>query len=320
MVGENVLSSAHNPNLTPEFATYFCPSYFVAQEASVAPRVFATRQVIQIDGLAFGSSPITRATRARVVMPHYFHPFNTEEKCTLLARKEETTTPQATKASNFCVSIVHVHQENTQFSIDQLMVCQLQMHEMAQKLMSTPLFSFQDLKLSTNDIIAILKDTLNTTSNLLPIPDPHVVGVASNTLERHLISSRVTNDIRNLVTTFSMVKLVGFPTSNFTFTYQKGANNTSLVDLLLNKGNVDSHFFDKVSHSFSKVVPSERTSFNTEVTIVDNTESTIQVVGHTPRMVFLDTNAQPVILGVQFTKKMGMLDSKIRKYVANSHH
>jgi hypothetical protein len=33
------------------------------------------------------------------------------------------------------------------------------MREVAQKLVSTPLFSFQDLKLSTRDIIAILKDT-----------------------------------------------------------------------------------------------------------------------------------------------------------------
>ncbi len=30
-------------------------------------------------------------------------------------------------------------------------------------------------------------------------------------------------------------------------------------------------------------------------------------------MVLFDTNAQPMILGVQFTKKMGMLDSKLRK-------
>ncbi len=30
-------------------------------------------------------------------------------------------------------------------------------------------------------------------------------------------------------------------------------------------------------------------------------------------MVLLDTCAQPVILGVQFAKKMGMLDSKLRK-------
>ncbi len=30
-------------------------------------------------------------------------------------------------------------------------------------------------------------------------------------------------------------------------------------------------------------------------------------------MVFLDTSAQPVILGVQFAKKMGMFDSKLRK-------
>jgi len=43
MVGEYVLSIAHNSSLTPQFATSFFPSYVVAQEASVAPRVFATR-------------------------------------------------------------------------------------------------------------------------------------------------------------------------------------------------------------------------------------------------------------------------------------
>jgi hypothetical protein len=50
---------------------------------------------------------------------------------TLLVRGEETTTPQAVKASNSCVLGIHVRQENTQFSIDQLMECQLQMREMA---------------------------------------------------------------------------------------------------------------------------------------------------------------------------------------------
>jgi hypothetical protein len=35
------------------------------------------------------------------------------------------------------------------------------MHEVVQKLVSTPLFSFQDLKLSTRDIIVVLKDTLH---------------------------------------------------------------------------------------------------------------------------------------------------------------
>jgi hypothetical protein len=43
MVEEYVLSSAHNSSVIPEFATYFCPSYFVAQEVSVAPRVSAIR-------------------------------------------------------------------------------------------------------------------------------------------------------------------------------------------------------------------------------------------------------------------------------------
>ncbi len=155
------------------------------------------------------------------------------------------------------------------------MECQLQMHEVAQKLVSTPLFSFQDLRLSIRDIIAVLKDTLNITLGLLPIPDPHVIGLPSNTLERHLIGSPVTDGIRNLVISYSIAKLVGSPTSDSTFTYQKGAKNTSLVDLLLSKGIVDSHSLHKVSHSFPKVVPSERTSIAIRVTIVDNIESTI---------------------------------------------
>ncbi len=41
--------------------------------------------------------------------------------------------------------------------------------------------------------------------------------------------------------------------------------------------------------------------------------------GHTPRVVFLDTGAQPVILGIQFAKKMGMLDSKLRKSMWQIH-
>jgi hypothetical protein len=64
-------------------------------------------------------------------MPQSFHPLNTKKKCNLLAKGEETTTPQAARASNFRVPGVHVHQENTQFSTDQLMECQLQVREMA---------------------------------------------------------------------------------------------------------------------------------------------------------------------------------------------
>jgi len=156
------------------------------------------------------------------------------------------------------------------------MECQLQMHEVAQKLVNTPLFCFQDLKPSTRDIIAILKDTLNTTSSPLPIPDPHAKGVPFNTLERHSIGSRVVDGVRNLVISFSMAKLVGSPTFDSTFTYQKGAKNTSLVDLLLSKSIMDSHFLHEVSHSFPKVVPNERTSITTGVAIVDNIESIIQ--------------------------------------------
>jgi hypothetical protein len=37
------------------------------------------------------------------------------------------------------------------------------------------------------------------------------------------------------------------------------------------------------------------------------------VGGHTPRVVLHDIGAQPVILRVQFTKKMGMFDSKLWK-------
>jgi hypothetical protein len=91
------------------------------------------------------------------------------------------------------------------------------------------------------------------------------------------------------------------------------------VDLLLNKGVVDNHSFHKASHSFLKLVLSEKTSIATGVAIVDNIESTIQVGGHTPKVVLLDTGAQPMILGIQFIKKMGMLDSKLRKSMWQIH-
>jgi hypothetical protein len=93
------------------------------------------------------------------------------------------------------------------------------MHEVAQKLVSSLLVNIQDLKLTTKDIIAILKDTLNTTSGPLPIPDPHAIGVPSNTLERHSIDSRVEDGVCNLVISFNMAKLMGFPTFDSTFTY-----------------------------------------------------------------------------------------------------
>jgi len=146
---------------------------------------------------------------------------------------------------------------------------------------NTLLFSFQNLKLNIKDIIVLRKDTLNTTSGPLLVLDPHAIGVPSNTLERHLIGPCVVDGVCNLVISFSMVKLVGSPTFDFTFTYQKGVKNTSLVDLLLSKGVVYSHFLHKVFHSFLKVVPSERTSIAIEVAIVDNIESIIQVGGHT---------------------------------------
>jgi hypothetical protein len=97
------------------------------------------------------------------------------------------------------------------------------------------LFSFQDLKLSTRDMIVVLKDTLNTSLGPLLIPDPHAIGVPSNTLERHSISSRVVDDVRIIITTSSMAKLMGSPISDSTFTYKKGAKNTSFVDLLFIK-------------------------------------------------------------------------------------
>ncbi len=75
----------------------------------MAPRVFAIRRVIQTDGLASSSSPITKAKGVQAVMPQSFRPLNMEEERTLLARGEKTTTPQAVKASNSRVPGVHVH-------------------------------------------------------------------------------------------------------------------------------------------------------------------------------------------------------------------
>jgi hypothetical protein len=78
----------------------------------VAPRVSTTMQVIQTDGFASGSNPITKVKGAQTIMSQSFCAFNTKEERTLLARGEETTTPQVVRASNFHVSIIHVHTHN----------------------------------------------------------------------------------------------------------------------------------------------------------------------------------------------------------------
>jgi len=64
MVGECVISSAHNSNLTPKFPISFCPSYFTTQKVNVAPKVFATRRIIQTNGPTYSSSIITKARGA----------------------------------------------------------------------------------------------------------------------------------------------------------------------------------------------------------------------------------------------------------------
>jgi hypothetical protein len=99
------------------------------------------------------------------------------------------------------------------------MECQFQMREVAQKLMNTLFLSFQDLKLSTKDISIVLKETLNITSGPLLIPTPHAIEVPSNTLKKHSIGSPIGDGVRNLVINSNMVKLVGSPTSDSTFTY-----------------------------------------------------------------------------------------------------
>jgi hypothetical protein len=50
-------------------------------------------------------------------MPQSFRPLNIEEECILLVWGEELTTPQATRASNFHVPRVHVHEKKHNFPL-----------------------------------------------------------------------------------------------------------------------------------------------------------------------------------------------------------
>jgi hypothetical protein len=152
------------------------------------------------------------------------------------------------------------------------MECQLQMREVVQKLVSTSLFSIQDLKLSTMDIIVVLKDTLNTTSSPLPIPDSHVTGVLSNSLERHSIGSHVVDGIRNLVTNFNMAKLVG---SLNLHSHIRRELRTSHLWICYSAKALWIAILSTKSHSFPKVVPSEKASIAIKVVIVHNIESAI---------------------------------------------
>jgi hypothetical protein len=106
-------------------------------------------------------------------MPQSFCPLNMEEEHILL-RGGRKLLHHKLLGHQILVSQEYMYIKKTQFSTHHFMECQFQMREMAQKLVNTPLFNFQHLKQSTKDIIAILKDTFNTTSSFLPILDSHV--------------------------------------------------------------------------------------------------------------------------------------------------
>ena len=315
MVGECVRAEVQPAGLTAEFSTSFCPSYFAAQQASAAPRVSSTRKVVQTDGLASHSGPMTRARQARAVIPKGFKPLDLEEERSYLARGEEnasSSSPSAAPPTHSREPRVFLHQEDAHQSSDQQHQCHIS-STMAQKLFTTPLFSFRDLKLSKKDVVAMLGSDLEDISGPILAPVFYNTEVPSQVLDGQSSTSRFADSVRNLATSSSTANLADSFTSEIISTHQRGGNGDSIVDLLFSKGVVDSHSLHKVSHSFPKVVPSERTSIATGVAIVDNTSSAIQVGGCTPRVVLLDTGAQPVILGVDFAKKMGLLDSKLRK-------
>jgi hypothetical protein len=141
------------------------------------------------------------------------------------------------------------------------------MREVAQKL--TPLFNFQDLKLSTRDIIALLKDTLNITSSPLPIFDPHAIRVLSNTLERHSIGSRVIDGVHNLVISSSMAKLVGSSIFILHSHIRRELRMPHLWICYIAKALWIGILSTKSLTHFPKVVPSEKTSIATRVAIVN---------------------------------------------------
>jgi hypothetical protein len=83
MVGEYVLSSAHNYDIIAKFAIFFSfPT--VRHKRLMAPKESIIRQIIQIDGLAYGSCPITKDRGVQTIVPQSFRPLNTKEKRTLL--------------------------------------------------------------------------------------------------------------------------------------------------------------------------------------------------------------------------------------------
>jgi hypothetical protein len=89
--------------------------------------------------------------------------------------------------------------------------------------------------------------------------------------------------------------------------------NVSLVELLLSKKVVDLCALNKIGENLPKVLPSERLSVEKSVALVNNSNGVIHVAGFRPKVVLLDTGAQPVILGIAFATKIGVLHSNLQK-------
>ena len=74
-------------------------------------------RVVQTNGLASSSGPMTRARQARAVIPQGFKPLTLEQERTYLARGEENASsspPSATPPTHLGEPQVFLHQEDAQ--------------------------------------------------------------------------------------------------------------------------------------------------------------------------------------------------------------
>jgi hypothetical protein len=144
-------------------------------------------------------------------MPQSFRPLTAAQEHNLLARGEESTStlPQGVdKAENLRVPRVCLHQEDARQSPDDRVHCHLTSSDLKDKLLSTPLFSCQDLQFSTSDVIKVLGDTLNSTSGSLSIPAAHVTEDPPQNLKGHSPKLHVVDSMHNLVTSSSIDKCI----------------------------------------------------------------------------------------------------------------
>lgn len=195
--------------------------------------------------------------------------------------------------------------------------------EFSQRIMNTPLFSCTDVHISPQNAMALLYDgTILPSAYSVPV---HTTSVGAPPLPRALPSVPSLGTLTpaytmlDLYSAFTQVPItteLELPPSASMDPAPIAQLSFDLVDTLISTRVAHSEDTGSRIHRLTRglpfIEPANRATTRLGVAMADNRQSAITIGGIAPRIVLMDTGAQPVIMSHWFAQTIGLTGAAIR--------